>query len=429
MDDEGRRTPRYIQLEVKGDACIILDVESCIPLKNPKDLLLKWYQGDGVEIWIDRFDVRNYFNYKKLPECLRNLSGANDELNHESEEEVLLDKERYKDFEEKQNSTINNDPEDEKNDSVNNIDKRVLSVEQELDEHSCVNSDNSDKSPDENLSSSTSQETQPEGNSILCDIKEADHSDYIILNGMQAPKCKRLRAILHKTAMFVRNNKNPQVEFLICVNQRDNVDLSFMQISDRFYKYYTAVKSGEVTFSEEDEHYMENSQNNSPEKPYLKKPSVKKPDNTDEEQTCTNSALKNLTTQTEYYDQLKYYSAYTSYPNYYFWNSYPYFNNPVVQIQRALIEPEDEKLKGIIEKVANFVQKNGPEFEEKVRKLQSNNPDFNFLNPQNQYYLYYKNVLSSQKDKQVMEGNVPSLNKGDFTTENELSQRKKPKTS
>lgn len=46
-------------------------------------------------------------------------------------------------------------------------------------------------------------------------------------------------------------------------------------------------------------------------------------------------------------------------------------------------------IRGIVDKTAQFVAKNGPEFEQRVLSDQSNGQKFNFLLPGNPYRAYY----------------------------------------
>ncbi len=55
--------------------------------------------------------------------------------------------------------------------------------------------------------------------------------------------------------------------------------------------------------------------------------------------------------------------------------------------------------KGIVDKTATFVARNGPEFEEKIRQNEITNAKFNFLNPSDPYHAYYQH-----KVKEIEEG-------------------------
>jgi hypothetical protein len=56
-----------------------------------------------------------------------------------------------------------------------------------------------------------------------------------------------------------------------------------------------------------------------------------------------------------------------------------------------IIEPDNEDLKTIIENMAQYVVRNGSEFELNIKKR--NEERFNFLNEENLYYKYYKSKI------------------------------------
>lgn len=71
--------------------------------------------------------------------------------------------------------------------------------------------------------------------------------------------------------------------------------------------------------------------------------------------------------------------------------------------------PDDLELKNIIDKLANFVARNGPEFEQMTKQKQQDNPKFSFLFS-GEYYNYYQYrvtteqaVLKQQQDKMVQQ--------------------------
>ncbi|XP_033103667.1 calcium homeostasis endoplasmic reticulum protein-like [Anneissia japonica] len=57
--------------------------------------------------------------------------------------------------------------------------------------------------------------------------------------------------------------------------------------------------------------------------------------------------------------------------------------------------PEDPELRKIIDKLANFVARNGPEFENMTKQKQANNPKFNFLFG-GEYFNYYQYKVSTE---------------------------------
>lgn len=56
----------------------------------------------------------------------------------------------------------------------------------------------------------------------------------------------------------------------------------------------------------------------------------------------------------------------------------------------------DIELRNIIDKLAQFVARNGPEFEEMTKNKQKDNPKFSFLFG-GEYYNYYKYKVSSEQ--------------------------------
>jgi hypothetical protein len=59
--------------------------------------------------------------------------------------------------------------------------------------------------------------------------------------------------------------------------------------------------------------------------------------------------------------------------------------------------PDDLEQKSIIDKLANFVARNGPEFENVTRLKQKDNPRFNFLF-NGEHYNYYAYRLGFERD-------------------------------
>lgn len=59
--------------------------------------------------------------------------------------------------------------------------------------------------------------------------------------------------------------------------------------------------------------------------------------------------------------------------------------------EEKVIEPDNEDLKTIIDNMAQYVVRNGSEFELNIKKR--NEERFNFLNEDNLYYKYYKTKI------------------------------------
>ena len=59
--------------------------------------------------------------------------------------------------------------------------------------------------------------------------------------------------------------------------------------------------------------------------------------------------------------------------------------------------PDDMEIRNIIDKLASFVARNGPEFEAMTKKKQENNPKFSFLYGGDNYHYYtYKVTIEQQ---------------------------------
>lgn len=59
--------------------------------------------------------------------------------------------------------------------------------------------------------------------------------------------------------------------------------------------------------------------------------------------------------------------------------------------------PDDAELKNIIDKLANFVSRNGPEFENVTKEKQKDNPKFQFLFG-GVHFDYYQQRLNIERD-------------------------------
>ncbi|VDN97491.1 unnamed protein product [Rodentolepis nana] len=73
-------------------------------------------------------------------------------------------------------------------------------------------------------------------------------------------------------------------------------------------------------------------------------------------------------------------------------------SNKPINPKIGIIYPPPE-VRNIVDKTANFVARNGPDFESRIRQNEINNPKFNFLNPSDPYHAYYQ-----QKVKDFTEG-------------------------
>ncbi|XP_067668846.1 splicing factor 3A subunit 1-like [Haliotis asinina] len=75
----------------------------------------------------------------------------------------------------------------------------------------------------------------------------------------------------------------------------------------------------------------------------------------------------------------------------------------------GIIYPPPE-VRNIVDKTASFVARNGPEFENRIRQNEVNNPKFNFLNPNDAYHAYYQYKVKEFKEGKGQEPAAPKLN-------------------
>lgn len=74
----------------------------------------------------------------------------------------------------------------------------------------------------------------------------------------------------------------------------------------------------------------------------------------------------------------------------------------------GMIHPPPD-IRSIVDKTAQFVARNGPEFEKRILANGRNNVKFNFLNPSDPYHAYYQHRVSEFKSQVQTPSQVPSL--------------------
>ncbi|TPX70010.1 hypothetical protein SpCBS45565_g02112 [Spizellomyces sp. 'palustris'] len=72
------------------------------------------------------------------------------------------------------------------------------------------------------------------------------------------------------------------------------------------------------------------------------------------------------------------------------------------ELQEGIIYPPPE-IRNIVDKTANFVARNGPQFEERIRENEKHNPKFCFLNPTDPYRAYYDWKVKDAKEGKAIE--------------------------
>ncbi|XP_012938443.1 splicing factor 3A subunit 1 [Aplysia californica] len=74
----------------------------------------------------------------------------------------------------------------------------------------------------------------------------------------------------------------------------------------------------------------------------------------------------------------------------------------------GIIYPPPE-VRNIVDKTASFVARNGPEFENRIRQNEVNNPKFNFLQPADAYHAYYQHKVVEFKEGRGQEPQAPKV--------------------
>ncbi len=69
-----------------------------------------------------------------------------------------------------------------------------------------------------------------------------------------------------------------------------------------------------------------------------------------------------------------------------------------IVISLSLISPSDQELRNVIDKLAQFVARNGPEFEKMTMEKQKDNAKFSFLFG-GEYFGYYKYKLAIEQQR------------------------------
>ena len=77
----------------------------------------------------------------------------------------------------------------------------------------------------------------------------------------------------------------------------------------------------------------------------------------------------------------------------------------------GIIYPPPE-VRNIVDKTASFVARNGPEFEQRIKQNELNNPKFTFLNSGDPYNAYYEHKVEEIREgKDVMPPPAPEVPK------------------
>jgi len=207
------------------------------------------------------------------------------------------------------------------------------------------------------------------------DMKSDDSID------IEKPSTDQQRKIIEKTAKFITESSNPQMEIVIQAKQSSNPLFNFLNKNDILYPYYRRIcllmRMGIYTYSEEEELINANENKNDENN---KKNEEKNEENENKKEMINNEDIKisnkdinikkngnNLKNDLKNDEEIQYKELEKKIPN-----------NTII----------------IIEKMANYIARNGSEFETLVRQKNIGDERFSFMQPWNEFYGYYKYRIS-----------------------------------
>ena len=81
---------------------------------------------------------------------------------------------------------------------------------------------------------------------------------------------------------------------------------------------------------------------------------------------------------------------------------------PIAEQIVGIIYPPPE-VRNIVDKTASFVARNGPEFEQRIKQNELNNPKFTFLNAGDPYHAYYQHRVEEIRDGKETPAPIPEV--------------------
>ncbi|KAJ3298810.1 hypothetical protein HK104_010258 [Borealophlyctis nickersoniae] len=339
---------------------------------DKEEMLIPWREQNEDPILMDRYDVRNL------------LDNIDDQLgpteNETDAEEQQYDEERYRDIDSEEEALFDMS-EDERLSYVEEKRKR-----RRMEQEGKVFVYNYPKSTD-------SKDSEVADSLPKREIK----LKYPAPDGVTPPRSTRIARIIEKTAQFINDSANPQMEIVIQAKQANNPDFSFLSTADPCHAYYKHVRllmqTGLCAYGSGDD------------------------DDDDEDAISDHGGDAGGVPKAENMVQ-------EQQP---LWPAQPNFVETVGKLRQVSqaspsleIPPED--LQTVIDKMARFVSKNGPEFERKVREKNQGDPRFAFLLPWNEYHAYYQSKIH-QTTSPVVTQPAEEPGSGMKTQEPEVSER------
>nr|CAG8476048.1 14335_t:CDS:2 [Entrophospora candida]CAG8555764.1 2267_t:CDS:2 [Entrophospora candida] len=357
----------YVDLLVFGYEAKLFRDDDMSQKVNNGDLLIPWRGEIENKILLDRYDVRNLLDdrdqFKKVTYTLSRKS-------EEIQQEKLCEEERWADL----------DSEAEDLYEMSEEERDIYTEEKRKRK----------KTKEEN--------------------KEYEYRyipKFTVPQGMLTPSSKRIDEIIERTAKFLNDSSDPQMEIVIQAKQANNPSFSFLNKDDSLYPYYKHIRlllqTGLFAYGNNKLMGKKLDKENVPSEVSAKDINENKKideraqyeeSSTAQEQISSTSSvgsniITNNTTNTN--------STTTTLTH----NTQKQSRPTIQPFGPVIVPPPD--LKVIIDKMAIYVAKNGQSLEAKVREKHIDDSRFSFLLPWNEFHPYYKQKI--EEDKNLIESN------------------------
>ncbi|KAJ3077851.1 hypothetical protein HK102_004920, partial [Quaeritorhiza haematococci] len=227
VDEDGEPShPQAEHLIIFGySSRIFRDDETAASIEEGA-FLLPWHGETENPIMLDRYDVRNLLDDRRLFQKMKGkpAASASPSTDAEIEEEKVLDEERYRDLDSEE-EMLNGMSEDERENYLEEKRKR-----RQMEKDGKLYGYQYEQQKPEPIDSTETQKPP------------AFKLKYPAPQGVATPDTERLANIIEKTAQFINNSSNPQMEILIQGKQANNPDFAFLNRDDPLYAYYLHVR-------------------------------------------------------------------------------------------------------------------------------------------------------------------------------------------
>ncbi|KAI8818192.1 uncharacterized protein EV422DRAFT_539010 [Fimicolochytrium jonesii] len=404
----GGRAPRTTidkEFLIFGYGCRLFRDDALAGSIERGDMLQAWRGtvGEG-RVMIDRYDVRNLLDdLSSFPDDDLDITGqfqsprepsppivieVHDDSDDENTDTVdpqtgtdkELDHERYQDLDSEE-ETLFDMSEDERDLYVQN--KRRMRRMEADGKRWAHRYGSSSPSSEEGVGY---EKPHPDTHPPEEDTVQPSDLPYPPLAGMRAPSTLRLASIIEKTAKFIAESTNPQTEFMVKAKQASNPEFDFLQVGHELNAYYVHVrgvmKSGLVgLFAGYGSGSGSESEGGEEDVATAPDPII----------PAGEGPAKGLVPTGEVGDTAHTTATLKSFPT-------PAAPEPPPPTPIDPTSPPPD-LQTVIQKLATFVARAGPDLEQKVKAKHRGDPRFAFLVPWNPWHAYYVAVRDQARDR------------------------------